>query len=158
MGGRYQRTITYLAVAGEWRYLAVVMNRSSHRILAWTLQRRRDATVTCAVLQAAVRHRQPGAGLIFHSHRGADDRAAPFRDCLSMLGILQSACVSDLGDNAHMQSFFDSFKAEVVRGITFTTDAVLRQTLRHFFRYYNHTRLHSALGFCSPVDYEARAA
>ena len=105
-----------------------------------------------------MRHRRPRAGLIFHSDRGSEYLAAPFRDCLATLGIQQSACVSGPGDNARMESFFHSFKAEVVRGVTFTTDAILRQTLRHFFRYYNHTRLHSALGFCSPVDYERRAA
>jgi transposase InsO family protein len=109
--------ITYLAVAGEWRYLAVVMDRFSRRILAWTLRRRREARVTRAVLQTAARHRRPPPGLTFHS-----------------------------------------FKAEVVRGVSFPTDAALRHTLCHFFRYYNHTRLHSALGFQSPVDYEARTA
>jgi len=150
--------ITYLAVAGEWRYLAVVMDRFSRRILAWTLRRRRDASVTRAVLQTAVRHRRPPPGLIFHSDRGTEYLAAPLRDTLVALGIQQSACVSGPGDNAHMESFFHSFKAEVVRGVTFPTDAALRQTLRHFFRYYNHTRLHSALGFQSPVDYEAGVA
>ncbi|MCC6773087.1 MAG: IS3 family transposase [Gemmatimonadaceae bacterium] len=64
--------ITYLTVAGEWRYLAVVMDRYSRRILAWTLQRRRDATVTTAMLQTAVRHRHPPAGLTFHSDRGSE--------------------------------------------------------------------------------------
>ena len=57
-----------------------------------------------------------------------------------------------------MESFFHSFKAEVVRGATFATEAALRRTLRHVCRYYNHTRLHSALGFQSPVDYERGAA
>lgn len=146
--------ITYLPVAGEWRYLAVVMDRYSRRILAWTLQRRRDARVTRAVLETAVRRRHPGAGLTFHSDRGPEYLAAPFRDRLVALGIAQSATVIGPGDNAHMESFFHSFKAEVVRGTTFTSEAVLRRTLRHYFRYYNHTRLHSALGFRTPVDYE----
>ena len=150
--------ITYLTVAGEWRYLAVVMDRFSRRILAWTLQRRRDARVTTAVLQTAVRHRRPPAGLTFHSDRGSEYLAAPFRDRLRALGIQQSASVSGPGDNAHMESFFHSFKAEAVRGVAFATERALRQVLRHYFRYYNHTRLHSALGFRSPVDYESEAA
>lgn len=106
----------------------------------------------------AVQRRRPPRGLIFHSDRGSEYLAAPFRDYLAARGIQQSACVSGPGDNAHMESFFHSFKAEVVRGVTFRTEAVLRQTLRHYFRYYSHTRLHSALGFLSPVDYEALAA
>lgn len=150
--------ITYLAVAGPWRYRAVVMDRYSRRVLAWTLQHRRDARVTRAVLQTAVRHRRPPPGLTFHSDRGSEYLAAPLRDLLRALGIQQSASVSGPGDNAHMESFFHSFKAEVVRGITFPTETALRQVLRHYFRYYNHTRLHSALGLCSPVDYEARTA
>ncbi|MBK7833856.1 MAG: transposase family protein [Gemmatimonadetes bacterium] len=80
-------THPYLVVAGEWRYLAVVMDRYSRRILAWTLRRRRDASVTRAVLQTAVRHRRPSAGLIFHSDRGTEYLAAPFRDTLVALGI-----------------------------------------------------------------------
>jgi transposase InsO family protein len=150
--------ITYLAVAGTWRYLAVVMDRYSRRILAWTLGRRRDARVTRAVLNAAVQHRAPPAGLIFHSDRGSEYLAAPFRDRLVQLRIQQSACESGPGDNAHMESFFHSFKAEAVRGLTFTTDAALRRALRHFFHYYNHARLHSALGFRSPVAFEAETA
>lgn len=146
--------ITYLPVAGAWRYLAVVMDRYSRRILAWTLQHRRDARVTCAVLATAVRRRRPRAGLTFHSDRGSEYLAAPFRDRLVAFGIAQSACVSGPGDNAHMESFFHSFKAEVIRGRTFASETALRLTLRHYFRYYNHTRLHSALGFRTPVDYE----
>jgi transposase InsO family protein len=150
--------ITYLPVAGTWRYLAVVMDRFSRRILAWTLQRRRDARVTRAVLETAVQRRRPGRGLTFHSDRGPEYLAAPFRDRLITLGIAQSASVSGPGDNAHMESFFHSFKAEVVRGTTFATEAILRTTLRHYFRYYNHSRLHSALGFQTPVDYERRCS
>lgn len=134
------------------------MDRYSRRIFAWTLRRRRDASVTRAVLQTAVRHRRPPAGLIFHRDRDAKYLAAPFRDTLVALGIQQSACVSGPGDNAHTDSSIHSFKAEVVRGATFANDAALRGTLRHFFRDYSHTRLHSALGFQSPVDYEASVA
>lgn len=149
--------ITYLSVAGEWRYFAVVMDRYSRRILAWSLQRRRDAPVTTAALVTAVRHRRPPAALTFHSDRGSAYLAAPFRDRLVALGIQQSASVSGPGDNAHMQSVFHSFKDVVVPGVTFATDHALRQMLRHYFRYYNYTRLHSALGFRSPVDYESHA-
>lgn len=79
-----------------------------------------------------------------------------FRDRLKALGIAQSAGACGPGDNAHMASFFHSLKAEVVRGTTFANKAVLHTTLRHYFRYYNHTRLHPALGFRTPVDYEGR--
>lgn len=63
-----------------------------------------------------------------------------------------------VGDNAHMASCFHSLKADVVHGVRFQTDADLREQLRSYIWFYNHRRLHSALGYRSPVDYEARAA
>lgn len=148
--------ITYLAVAGRWRFLAVVLDQYSRRVLAWALGRRRDARLTRTVLDAAVRRRQPPAGLIFHSDRGSEYAAAAFRDRLAALGVQQSATQTGPGDNAHMESFFHSLKAELVHGTRFATGTSLRQQVARYVRYYNHQRLHSALGYRSPVDYEAR--
>lgn len=146
--------ITFLPVAGQWRYLAVVMDQCSRRVLAWTVQRRRDARVTRAVLNAAVRHRRPPQGVIFHSDRGSEYMAAPFRDRVAALGLRQSASSGGPGDNAHMESFFHSLKAEVTRGVPFATEAALRQQLTAYVHYYNTTRQHSALGYLSPDAFE----
>jgi transposase InsO family protein len=146
--------ITYLAVGGQWRYLAVVMDHFSRRVLAWSLGRRRDASVTRAVLGTAVHRRHPAPGLIFHRDRGSEYLAAPFREPLLAFGIRQSANVTGPGDNAQMESFFHSMKAELTRGVTFTDERTLRQDLETYLRYYNRTRLHSALGYRSPVDFE----
>jgi transposase InsO family protein len=150
--------ITYLKVGTAWRYLAVVMDRCSRRILAWTLQRRRDGRVTRGVLAAALRRRSPAPGLIFHSDRGSEYLAESLRTFLSTQGVRQSACTSGPGDNAHMESFFHSMKAEATRGRHFATDAELHATLRDYIRYYNSTRAHSALAYRSPIDFERRAA
>lgn len=150
--------ITYLKVGTAWRYLAVVMDRCSRRILAWTLQRRRDGRVTRGVLAAALRRRQPAEGLIFHSDRGSEYLTETLRTFLAAQGVRQSACTSGPGDNAHMESFFHSMKAEATRGRHFATDAELRTVLREYIRYYNTTRAHSALAYRSPVDFERRAA
>jgi putative transposase len=146
--------ITYLAVAGDWRYLAVVMDQYSRRVLAWSLTRRRDGRVTRAVLTAAVTRRHPEPGLIFHSDRGSEYQAALFGDRVTALGVLQSASSGGPGDNAHMESFFHSLKAEVTRGVTFTTDTTLRREIECYMRYYNATRHHSALGYHSPRAFE----
>lgn len=146
--------ITYIAVAGTWRYLAIVMDQYSRRILAWSLSRRRDARVTRAVLTAAVTRRRPPAGLIFHSDRGSEYLAAQFGDRVTALGLLQSASTAGPGDNAHMESFFHSLKAEVTRGVIYDQDTVLRRDIDSYMRYYNTTRQHSALGYHSPCAFE----
>jgi transposase InsO family protein len=73
-------------------------------------------------------------------------------------GLQQSANVRGPGDNAHAESFFHSLKAELTRGVTFLTDCALRTALDGYLRYYNMRRLHSALGYQSPIAFERRAA
>ncbi len=146
--------ITYLPVGGQWRFLAVVLDQRSRRVLAWTLGRRRDARLTRRVLDAALRRRRPLRGLIFHSDRGSEYVAAVFRDRLVAVGLRQSSAQRGPQDNAHIESFFHSLKAELIHGAQFATEAVLRRALGGYMRYYNHRRLHSALGYRSPVDYE----
>jgi len=149
--------ITYLKVAGRWRYLAIVMDLYSRRILAWSLTSRRTAAVTCAVLARAARHRR-ARGVVFHSDRGSEYMGAPFCAQVARLGFRQSASVRGPGDNAHAESFFHSLKAELTRGVTFSTTRTLRTQLTHYIRYYNTTRLHSSLGYLSPVAFERHAA
>jgi transposase InsO family protein len=127
-------------------------------VLAWTLGRRRDTRLTRQVLNAAVRRRQPPPGLVFHGDRGSEYVGAGLRDRLRALGIHQSSARRGPEDNAHMESYFHSLKAELVHGATFAGDAQLRQAIRHYVHYYNHRRLHSALAYRSPVDDEAVAA
>ena len=149
--------ITYLKVSGAWRYLAIVMDLFSRRILSWSLTRRRTSAVTCAVLVNAARHR-PGRGVIFHSDRGSEYMGAPFCSQLAQLGLLQSASVRGPGDNAHAESFFHSLKAELTRGASFPTDRALNRALRTYMQYYNATRLHSSLNYLSPLAFEQCAA
>ena len=149
--------VTYLPVAGRWRFLAVVLDQCSRRVLAWTLGRRRDAHLTRQVLDAAVRRRRPPRGLVFHSDRGSEYVGATLRDRLRALGIRQSSALRGPEDNAHMESFFHSLKAELVHGVRFATETALRQSIAGYVRYYNHRRIHSALAYRSPVDYESCA-
>ena len=151
--------LTYVAVAGRWWYLAVVLDQHSRRLLAWRLGRTRDARFTRGVLDAALRRRQPRPGLIFHSDRGSEFLGAPFHARLVARGAEQSMTRGGAPDeNAHMESFFHSLKAELIHGRRFTTIRELRQQLRHYVQYYNYQRLHSSLGYRSPVDYERDAA
>src|SRR3990172_11199537 len=108
------------------------MDQCSRRVLAWALGRRRDARLTRGVLDAAVRRRRPPSGLIFHSDRGSEYAAAAFRDRLVTLGMRQSSARRGPEDNAHMESFFHSLKAEIVHGVRFETEAELRHELRRY--------------------------
>jgi transposase InsO family protein len=150
--------ITYVPVGRRWQFLAVVLDQCSRRVLAWRLGRRRDARLTCRVLAAAVRRRQPPAGLIFHSDRGSEYVATAFRDRVLGWGLRQSSTQRGPGENAHMESFFHSLKAEAIHGERFTTDRAVRQVIAQYIRYYNRSRRHSALGYRSPIDFEAQAA
>ena len=149
--------ITYLRVGGGWRFLAVVMDHYSRRVLAWSLTPRRTARVACGVLTRAARMRA-APGVIFHSDRGSEYMGTPFCAHVARLGFLQSASVRGPGDNSHMESFFHSLKAELTRGVVFPTEHALRGALRRYMRYYNGTRLHSALGYRSPIAFECQAA
>jgi transposase InsO family protein len=150
--------ITYLRVHAGWRYLAVVMDQYSRRILAWTLTRRRTARETCRVLALALEKRRPPRDLIFHSDRGSEYMGTAFCAFVAQRGLQQSASVRGPSDNAYAESFFHSLKAELTRGITFRTDQALRDALEQYIRYYNARRLHSALGYQSPIAFERHAA
>jgi putative transposase len=149
--------ITYLKVAGAWRYLAVVMDRYSRRIIGWSLGVTKDTRLTLAAFNRAVFHRRPHPGVIFHSDRGVEYAAYAFRKRLAALGFVQSMNrPREITDNAHMESFFHSMKSDVVHGVRFGGDNELVSLLRSYIPYYNGVRLHSGIGYSSPVAYEAR--
>lgn len=83
---------------------------------------------------------------------------APFVARVTALGLLQSASVRGPGDNAHAESFFHSLKAELTRGVVFSSEQRLRRELERYMRYYNSVRLHSSLNYLSPLAYEHRTA
>src|SRR5439155_23991252 len=150
--------ITYLKVAGAWRYLAVVMDRYSRRIIGWSLGASKDARLTLAAFNRAVRNRRPRPGIVFHSDRGVEYAAYAFRERLAARGFVQSMNrPREITDNAHMESFFHSMKSDTVHGVTFARDVELAHVLRSYIPYYNSVRLHSGIGYASPVNYEARA-
>ena len=151
--------LTYLSAAGRWWYLVVVLDQYSRRVLAWRLGATRDARFTQGALAAALRRRRPGHDLIFHSDRGSEFIGTPVRDQLARSGVAQSMTRGGAPDeNAHMESFFHSLKAEGTHGRAFAGVTELRQHLRRYMQYYNHDRLHSSIGYQSPVDYERGAA
>src|SRR5438034_4135137 len=120
--------LTYLKVGSTWRYLAVVLDRYSRRVLGWSLSATKDARLTLAALNHAVFRRRPGPGVIFHSDRGVEYAAYAFRERLAALGFVQSMNrPREITDNAHIESFFHSMKSDNVHRVNFTSDEDLRQ-------------------------------
>jgi len=151
--------VTYLKSAQGWRYLAVVMDRHSRRIPGWSLGPRRDLTLTLTALQRAVRRQRSIRELIFHSDRGAEYAAYSYRARLAALGITQSMKrPRELGDNAFIESFFHSMKADAIHARRFDHDGALQTAVSAYIRRYNRSRLHSGLGYRTPIDYERLAA
>jgi len=149
--------VTYVRVAGRWRYLAVVMDRHSRKVLGWSLGRNRDVSLTRRALAHAVRWRRPSPGVTFHSDRGIEYAAFDLGEALSRLGFLQSMNrPRQMNDNAHMESFFHSLKTEWLYGMTFQTEVHLRAALLDYVRFYNQQRLHSSLGYLPPAVFEAQ--
>ena len=151
--------ITYLKVGSIYRYLAVVMDRCSRRIIGWALGKQRNVALTLRALNHAVAKRRPPPGLIFHTDRGIEYYANAFRKRLSKLKITQSMNrPGKVTDNAFMESFFHSMKADVIHGNTFSEDGQLLTVLRSYFPFYNHSRMHSSLNYVSPATYENQLA
>jgi transposase InsO family protein len=147
--------ITYLKAAGTWRYLAVVIDQYSRRLLGYQLGMERTSDLTVAALRRAIARRKPRPGLVFHSDRGSEYGGYLYRDRLAGSGIVQSMNrPKNMTDNAHVESFFHSLKAEAIHGQRFGSASELDRAVRRYIEHYNRTRMHSSLGYRSPIDYE----
>ena len=150
--------ITYLKVGSIYRYLAVVMDKYSRRVVGWSYGRRKDVKLTLQSLARAVRTRRPDPGVVFHTDRGIEYAASAFKQRLAELRFTQSMNrPGKVTDNAFIESFFHSMKSEVFHGCRFTDDREVRTALKNYLPFYNRARLHSSLNYVSPAAYERQA-
>lgn len=151
--------VTYLKVNGIWRYLAMILDKYSRRIVGWSLSKKRDVDLSLTVFKRAAKKRLVQAGLYFHSDRGSEYVATRYQNWLKDHGIIQSMNRKGvMNDNAEMESFFHLFKAERLHKNEFTTEKELRAVIIEYVGFYNRKRIHSSLGYNSPDEYEAGIA
>jgi transposase InsO family protein len=150
--------ITYLKVGSIYRYLAVVMDKYSRRIVGWSYGPRKDARLTLKALNRAVHSRQPASGVVFHTDRGIEYSAGAFKERIAELGFTQSMNrPGKVTDNAFIESFFHSMKSETFHGYRFNEDHEVRSVLKSYLPFYNRDRLHSSLDYVSPATFERQA-
>ena len=148
--------VTYLKVKDEWRYLAVVMDKFSRKIVGWSLATKRNATLTWNAFKQAIKNRGAPDGVLFHTDRGIEFRAYEFADKLAKRGVIQSMNrPRRMNDNAFMESFFANFKSERIHGREeFQCEKSLRGVITEYIGFYNNIRLHSSIGYLPPSEYE----
>jgi transposase InsO family protein len=153
--------ITYVPTEEGWLYLTVQLDLFTRKVVGYALTDHLQTEAVLEALRVAVRTQGLDADsrLISHSDRGCQYASQSYRETLEMLGI--TASMSRRGncyDNAYVESFFHTLKVELVHRRKFRTRAEASAAIFEYIEvWYNRRRLHSSLGYLSPIDYEAMA-
>lgn len=152
--------ITYIPTASGFAYLAAVMDLCSRRIVGWSVSDSLDASFVIDALRRAIEVRRPGPELIHHSDRGTQYASEAHRDVLETHGIECSMSRrGDCWDNAPMESFMGALKTEWTRHHRYrSVEEVHRSLFEYIEIFYNRRRLHQALGYVSPQQFEDQMA
>jgi putative transposase len=148
--------ITYIRLLVEFVYLAVILEAFSRREIGWALKRNLEDTLTLGALRMAIERRRPAPGLVHHSDSGVQYASRDYTQLLREHGIQIS--MSRRGnpyDNARCESFLKTLKYEEVYRQDYRDLAEVRASIEHFLeKVYNEKRLHSALGYLPPAEFE----
>lgn len=152
--------ITYVWTSEGWLYLATIEDLFSRAIVGWAMGSHVTDLLTRQALQMALLRRQPAQGLLHHSDRGGQYASIAYQTTLAAAGIVQSMSQSgNPYDNAVQESFFSRLKNELLHHRTFATRQQARSEIFEYIEvFYNRQRLHSALGYRSPFEFEALQA
>ena len=149
--------ITALWTRTGWGYLAVVLDLGSRRVVGWAMRTSLETALVVTAVHVALGTRPTPQ--LHHSDRGSQYASRDYRALLAARGITVSMSrTGNCWDNAPVESFFSALKAELVTDARWATVQDAEVALTDYLRFYNHTRLHSALGYRSPADYEAALA
>lgn len=154
---RWAADVTYLPTWAGWLYLAVVLDVASRRVVGWAMGPSLAADLPLAALAMARQTRRPVAGTLHHSDRGRQYSSQGYRAALQAAGLTASMSRrGDCWDNAVVESFFATLKTELIQRRPWVTRAEVQTAVfRYIEGWYNPHRLHSALGYQSPAQYEA---
>jgi transposase InsO family protein len=154
---RWAADITALPTRAGWCYLAIVLDVGSRRVVGWALRSSLETELVLAAVHVALGSRP--APQLHHSDRGAQYASYAYREVLERRGITVSMSrVGNCWDNAIVESFFSSLKAELLSQVDWRTHDEAEAAVASYLRFYNHQRLHSALDYRSPAAYEANLA
>jgi len=148
--------ITYIRLESEFVYLAVVLDRYSRRVIGWELARTLEDDLSLAALRMALRDRTPGPGLVHHSDRGIQYASRDYTDVLKDNKVrISMSRKGNPYDNATCESFMKTLKYEEVYRQEYRDLADARASIGQFLnKVYNQQRLHSALGYLPPAEFE----
>lgn len=152
--------LTYIRLQAEFVYLAVVLDAFSRRVIGWALGRTLATRLPLAALEQALATRDMRPGLVHHSDRGVQYASAEYVAVLEAQGMLASMSrAANPYDNARCESFIGTLKREEIDGRAWASLEELERDVAAFLDgYYNRERLHSALGYVSPVEFEQQQA
>jgi transposase InsO family protein len=152
----WRADITYIRLETEFVYLAVLLDAYSRRVIGWALDRHLEDDLAIAALQMALRRRKPAEGLTHHSDRGVQYASNDYTALLREYGIrISMSRKGNPYDNASCESFMKTLKYEEVYRQEYRTMAEARASIEQFIeKIYNGKRLHSALGYRPPVEFE----
>jgi len=141
-----------------WLYVVALLDVCTRRIVGWAMHETLDTRLVLDALNMAIAQRKPTPGLIVHSDRGAQFASGLYRKLLLTHGLVQSMSrKGNCYDNAFIESFWSSLKYEVVYHRKFATRAEARSAIFDYIEaFYNRARLHSSLGYLSPVTFESQ--
>ncbi len=147
--------ISYVWTYEGWLYLAIVMDLFSRQIVGWSMDKRMKKQLVLDALATAYWQRKPSEGLLHHSDRGSQYACHEYQKQLTHYGM--TASMSRKGncwDNAPTERFFRSLKSERLTACRFATRNQAKNEILDYITYYNSIRLHSTLGYLSPMAYE----
>lgn len=151
--------VTYIATEEGWLYLAVMLDLFSRRVVGWSVGSTNDTALATEALRRALVTRRPEAGLLHHTDRGSPYAALAYTAILRHHGVVASMSrAGDCYDNAVVESFFGTLKAELICGCIYPSRAAATTAIADYIEnFYNPQRRHSHLQYLSPIEFELRS-